>query len=397
MISYEEALKCFENEQYDDVLEYCTESAKKGEDTKEINMLTIKTLFRILSIDDDTEIIFTILKNAIYCTKTYDERQEVLDEFDWELDDFFTRNKINALILFEEHPTLKNYNSVYMSVMHRTVDLMGERIKAVISVNIQTDEDFDEWEKNYIPNQELKNHKKENEKAVRAQAYISAMKGFENAQILINKCAGLTNSEDIKELCNAYTNSHFAIEIVLSNSYEENEDSEEELATKYEAFIDLYTYSLNLIVFPNERAFSVFNNDSRDQLIEKRNEYINKLLEINPAYEIPELGEYFARPAVSSSGVTTTSSGGCYVATAVYGSYDCPEVWTLRRFRDFTLAKSFFGRLFIRTYYAISPTLVKWFGETKWFKNLWKPTLDKMVTRLNEKGVENTPYDDIVW
>ncbi len=88
---------------------------------------------------------------------------------------------------------------------------------------------------------------------------------------------------------------------------------------------------------------------------------------------------------------------GCYIATAVYGSYDCPEVWTLRRFRDFTLAKSVFGRLFICTYYAISPTLVKWFGETNWFKNLWKPTLDKIVARLNEKGVENTPYDDIVW
>ncbi len=25
---------------------------------------------------------------------------------------------------------------------------------------------------------------------------------------------------------------------------------------------------------------------------------------------------------------------GCYIATCVYGSYDCPEVWTLRRFRD---------------------------------------------------------------
>ncbi|MBR6657840.1 MAG: TFIIB-type zinc finger domain-containing protein [Oscillospiraceae bacterium] len=99
----------------------------------------------------------------------------------------------------------------------------------------------------------------------------------------------------------------------------------------------------------------------------------------------------------TTSNSVSSESGGCYVATAVYGSYDCPEVWTLRRFRDFTLAKSFFGRLFIRTYYAISPTLVKWFGETKWFKNLWKPTLDKMVARLNEKGVENTPYDDIVW
>ncbi len=28
---------------------------------------------------------------------------------------------------------------------------------------------------------------------------------------------------------------------------------------------------------------------------------------------------------------------GCYIATCVYGSYDCPQVWTLRRFRDYTL------------------------------------------------------------
>ena len=90
-------------------------------------------------------------------------------------------------------------------------------------------------------------------------------------------------------------------------------------------------------------------------------------------------------------------SGGCYVATAVYGSYDCPEVWTLRRFRDNTLAETWYGLAFIRTYYAISPTLVKWFGETAWFKNMWKPTLDRMVERLNGEGVENTPYNDREW
>ena len=38
----------------------------------------------------------------------------------------------------------------------------------------------------------------------------------------------------------------------------------------------------------------------------------------------------------------------CYVATAVYGSYDCPEVWTLRRFRDNTLEETWYGRAFIR-------------------------------------------------
>ena len=90
-------------------------------------------------------------------------------------------------------------------------------------------------------------------------------------------------------------------------------------------------------------------------------------------------------------------TAGCYVATAVYGSYDCPEVWTLRRYRDYTLGSTWHGRAFIKTYYAISPTLVKWFGETEWFKKMWRGTLDRMVANLQEKGVENTPYEDKNW
>ncbi|MDD5953727.1 MAG: hypothetical protein PUD38_00830 [Firmicutes bacterium] len=90
-------------------------------------------------------------------------------------------------------------------------------------------------------------------------------------------------------------------------------------------------------------------------------------------------------------------SAGCYVATAVYGSYDCPQVWTLRRFRDNTLAETWYGRAFIRTYYAISPTLVKWFGNTEWFKRMWKGKLDRLVANLNASGVANTPYEDKVW
>ena len=88
---------------------------------------------------------------------------------------------------------------------------------------------------------------------------------------------------------------------------------------------------------------------------------------------------------------------GCYVATCVYGSYDCPEVWTLRRYRDNTLGSTWYGRAFIRAYYAISPTLVKWFGKTKWFKKMWKGKLDRMVKKLNDKGVEDTPYKDKNW
>ena len=106
------------------------------------------------------------------------------------------------------------------------------------------------------------------------------------------------------------------------------------------------------------------------------------------------------RPAGSSDpgmfgGYNHNSNQGCYVATCVYGSYDCPQVWTLRRFRDYSLSKSFFGRAFIRLYYAASPTIVKWFGNTLWFKKMWQGALDRMVHNLNAQGIEDTPYDDL--
>lgn len=126
-----------------------------------------------------------------------------------------------------------------------------------------------------------------------------------------------------------------------------------------------------------------YTGEGKQKIIDMIMECHNKIKEIDPSYVIPE------RPQQTSNG--------CYVATAVYGSYDCPQVWTLRRFRDYTLAETWYGRAFIRTYYAISPTLVKWFGHTEWFKNMWKGKLDRMVANLNAEGVENTPYEDRNW
>jgi len=88
------------------------------------------------------------------------------------------------------------------------------------------------------------------------------------------------------------------------------------------------------------------------------------------------------------------SAGGCYIATCVYGSYDCPEVWVLRRYRDFTLKSSALGRLFIKVYYTVSPRVVKLFGKQKWFNRLFKRMLDKKVNGLKQKGFEETKYYD---
>lgn len=94
--------------------------------------------------------------------------------------------------------------------------------------------------------------------------------------------------------------------------------------------------------------------------------YETKIKKYDTSYEAPE----------------TPSSGGCYVATAVYGSYDCPQVWTLRCYRDNVLAKTWYGKAFIQSYYAVSPTIVKWFGKTEWFNSIFRKILDSMIEKL---------------
>ena len=77
----------------------------------------------------------------------------------------------------------------------------------------------------------------------------------------------------------------------------------------------------------------------------------------------------------------------------------CKKVHFLKKAKEVKLWRQSlrYGRAFIRTYYAISPTLVKWFGHTEWFKKMWKGKLDRMVSDLNAKGVQDTPYQDRNW
>jgi len=95
-----------------------------------------------------------------------------------------------------------------------------------------------------------------------------------------------------------------------------------------------------------------------------------------------------------SSQTGSKSSGGCYVATCVYGSYDCPQVWTLRRYRDYKLMRSAPGTLFVKLYYKVSPKLVKAFGNKRWFTSVFKNVLDKFVVKLKNKGYSDAKYND---
>lgn len=170
----------------------------------------------------------------------------------------------------------------------------------------------------------------------------------------------------------------------------ENNPEEPNLLTYLHKEAEILRYISTVNTYPNGIPVKLFGNTT-DEEQELRIAY-QRIKELDESFVIPEI------PVSKSTTVTTTkSSGGCYVATAVYGSYDCPEVWTLRRYRDDNLANTFKGRLFIKLYYAISPTLVKYFGNTNWFKKMWKAPLDRMVAHLQSEGVEATPYNDKQW
>ena len=84
---------------------------------------------------------------------------------------------------------------------------------------------------------------------------------------------------------------------------------------------------------------------------------------------------------------TSSSSGGCYIATMVYGDYDHPQVMVLRDFRDSVLQKYAPGRAFIRFYYRYSPTWVEHLKDKKKINNVIRFILDKFIAIYkNEKN-----------
>lgn len=112
-----------------------------------------------------------------------------------------------------------------------------------------------------------------------------------------------------------------------------------------------------------------------------------KIKEFEPSYIIPKIEVHI----ISQSAMANSH---CYIATSIYGTYDCPEVWVLRRFRDNFLDNFYFGRMFISFYYYVSPLYVEHFSNFILFKKFWRLFLDFFVNILKKVGYIDTPYFD---
>lgn len=89
-----------------------------------------------------------------------------------------------------------------------------------------------------------------------------------------------------------------------------------------------------------------------------------QFLRFTPIYpDITRKAEAFARTAKNASVIrsflkdASEEKGRCFIATAAFDSPFCDEVFTLQNWRDQVLNNSTGGRIFIKFYYAVSPTI----------------------------------------
>jgi len=74
-----------------------------------------------------------------------------------------------------------------------------------------------------------------------------------------------------------------------------------------------------------------------------------------------------------------SSGGGCFIATAAYGSYLQKDVQILRNFRDKYLLTNNLGRNFVRTYYKYSPPIANYIANHKYIRLLVRGILTIII------------------
>ena len=86
--------------------------------------------------------------------------------------------------------------------------------------------------------------------------------------------------------------------------------------------------------------------------------------------------------AVANTFGTLSSKGMCFIATAAFESIEAPEVVFLREFRDKVLLNQATGRIFVRTYYKLSPPVAEVVSHSQMLRRSSRMVLRRLVRYL---------------
>ncbi len=90
-------------------------------------------------------------------------------------------------------------------------------------------------------------------------------------------------------------------------------------------------------------------------------------------------------PETATAGSSSGSGGGCFIATAAFGSYKAPEVILLQKFRDRFLLTNAPGRLFVDIYYRVSPSLAGFISQYDSLRRATRLALKPLVFSIQHR------------
>lgn len=84
--------------------------------------------------------------------------------------------------------------------------------------------------------------------------------------------------------------------------------------------------------------------------------------------------------------IQSKPKGGCFIATAAYGSSLATEVVLLNRFRDEVLHRSRVGTVFVKFYYYVSPPLASLIGRVGFLRSATRGLFLAPLLRLLKRN-----------
>lgn len=402
MSSVQAAVTLFEQQQYSAALDICTEIINEQGPSFEVNLLLARAFLLMTNWNnwkENNDAFYEAASNALKQASSVEEAVEADYQIRHSLKVWDAQNHrimLERLSRNTSYQTWKDYLTYQQqSMMPIAFILLGlrglEHVKNLYETSgLNKDQYYDMCEKRSVLDVFPWDEINETKFNIGCEYFSATVNAIEENKEASKEFLSVFGSEAIKRLSLA--------DMIISSSVDEDTKDVQQLLQHLYMQANVKRYALDATLHPNGATISLICGNRFKEIDELKQVY-KKIQKIDPSFSMPDNMPPIngIEPVSPANNASNASSGGCYVATAVYGSYDCPEVWTLRRFRDNTLARTWYGRTFIRTYYAISPTLVKWFGDTAWFKKMWRGKLDKMVEILQKQGVLSTPYTDTTW